>query len=305
MSPTIFMDYMNRIFYLFLDRFVVVFINDILVYSRNCEEHKEHLKVMLGVLKENKLYVKWRLFYNGNVGGWLQRLEVSWVELDSCITYPSDPIGPIICDQSFQELKKRLISSLVLILLDSNEPFEVYCDGSYQGLRCVTMQPKKVHEKNYLMHHLELATIRHYLYGAKIDIFCDHKSLKYLLDQKELNIRQKKIHEKAQCDSKCSKYEDCPPVHFDGKGVGVDRKFRDTNLYVERKEDHINYGVIIVTKLRRLIFEKGHKSKLSLHPGMTKMYQDLKKLFWWSGIKREVVEYVAICLTFPKAKIEL
>nr|KYP76963.1 Retrotransposable element Tf2 [Cajanus cajan] len=57
-------------------------------------------------------------------------------------------------------------------------------------------------------------------------------------------------------------------------------------------------------ELRRAVLEEGHKSRLSIHPGMTKMYQDLKKTFWWSGMKREIAEYVAACLTCQKAKVE-
>nr|KYP71657.1 Retrotransposable element Tf2 [Cajanus cajan] len=57
-------------------------------------------------------------------------------------------------------------------------------------------------------------------------------------------------------------------------------------------------------ELRRAVLEEGHKSKLSIHPGMTKMYQDLKKTFWWSGMKKEIAEYVATCLTCQKTKVE-
>nr|KYP67678.1 Retrotransposable element Tf2 [Cajanus cajan] len=57
-------------------------------------------------------------------------------------------------------------------------------------------------------------------------------------------------------------------------------------------------------ELKRVVLEEGHKSRLSIHPGMTKMYQDLKKTFWWSGMKREIAEYVAACLTCQKAKVE-
>jgi len=56
--------------------------------------------------------------------------------------------------------------------------------------------------------------------------------------------------------------------------------------------------------LRRLILEEGHKSKMSLHPGTNKMYQDLKENFWWPGMKRQVAEIVASCLTCQKVKIE-
>ena len=57
-------------------------------------------------------------------------------------------------------------------------------------------------------------------------------------------------------------------------------------------------------EVRRLILEEGHKSRLSLHPGMTKMYQDLKKNFWWQGMKKEVAQFVSVCLTCQKAKVE-
>ena len=64
--------------------------------------------------------------------------------------------------------------------------------------------------------------------------------------------------------------------------------------------------ICIPTKeeLRKLIMEEAHKSSLSIHPGTTKMYQDLKKMFWWSGMKKEVVEFVARCLVCQKTKVE-
>ena len=57
-APAIFMDYMNRIFHPFLDQFVVVFIDDILIYSKTLEEHEKHLQIVLQILKEKKLYAK-------------------------------------------------------------------------------------------------------------------------------------------------------------------------------------------------------------------------------------------------------
>nr|KYP32462.1 Retrovirus-related Pol polyprotein from transposon 17.6 [Cajanus cajan] len=113
------------------------------------------------------------------------------------------------CERSFDELKRRLTTSPVLVLPDSGEPFDVYCDASHQGLGCVLMQNRRVvayasrqlkdHERNYPTHDLELATVvfalkiwRHYLYGARFSVFSDHKSLKYLFDQKELNMRQRR-----------------------------------------------------------------------------------------------------------------
>ena len=113
------------------------------------------------------------------------------------------------CEESFQELKRRLTSTPILVIPDVGKPFEVYCDASHLGLDCVLMQEKKavayasrqlkVHERNYPTHDLELAAIvfalkiwRHYLYGVQFWVFKDHKSLKYLFDQKELNMRQRR-----------------------------------------------------------------------------------------------------------------
>ena len=73
------------------------------------------------------------------------------------------------CEESFQELKRRLASALILVILDVGKPFEIYCDASHLGLGCVLMQEKKavayasrqrkVHERNYPTHDLELAAI--------------------------------------------------------------------------------------------------------------------------------------------------
>nr|KYP76620.1 Retrovirus-related Pol polyprotein from transposon 17.6 [Cajanus cajan] len=113
------------------------------------------------------------------------------------------------CEQSFHELKGQLTTSPVLVLPDTSEYFDVFCDASHQGLGCVLMQGGRVvayasrqlktHERNYLTRDLELVAVvfalkswRHYLYGARFSIFNDYKSLKYMFDQKELNMRQKR-----------------------------------------------------------------------------------------------------------------
>jgi len=113
------------------------------------------------------------------------------------------------CENSFQELKKRLTTSPILALPNPNGHFVEFCDASKMGLGCVLMRDRNVvayasrqlrtHEKNYPTRDLELAVIvfvlkiwRHYLYGGKFEIFSDHKSLKYLFDKKELNMRQRR-----------------------------------------------------------------------------------------------------------------
>ena len=106
-------------------------------------------------------------------------------------------------------MKEKLVSALVLALPESGKKFEVYSDASLQGLGCVLMQEGRViayasrqlkpHEKRYPVHDLELAAVilalkiwRHYIFGERCKIFTDHKSLKYILTQKELNMRQRR-----------------------------------------------------------------------------------------------------------------
>jgi hypothetical protein len=113
------------------------------------------------------------------------------------------------CQASFKELKKRLTLAPVLILPDITKKFNIYCDASRQGLGCVLMQDERVvsytshqlrkHEENYPTHDLELAAVvhalkiwRHYLIDHRCDIYNDHKSLKYIFMQNDLNLRQRR-----------------------------------------------------------------------------------------------------------------
>jgi ribonuclease HI len=113
------------------------------------------------------------------------------------------------CQVSFEELKKQLTSAPVLILPDITKKFDIYCDASRQGLGCVLRQDGQVvsyashqlrkHEENYPTHDLELAAVvhalkiwRHYLIGHWCKIYSDHKSLKYIFTQNDLNLRQRR-----------------------------------------------------------------------------------------------------------------
>jgi hypothetical protein len=113
------------------------------------------------------------------------------------------------CEKSFQELKRRLMAAPVLCLPEEGKTHALYTDASKEGLGVVLLQDRKViayasqklkpHEVNYPTHDLELAAIvfalkkwRHYLYGAEYEVFTDHKSLKYIFTQKDLNLRQRR-----------------------------------------------------------------------------------------------------------------
>jgi hypothetical protein len=113
------------------------------------------------------------------------------------------------CQKCFEELKEKLTTALVLVMPDIHKGFDVYCDASHLGLGCVLMHEGKViayasrqlrkHEKNYPTHDFKLAAVvhalkiwRHYMIRNKCKIFTDHKSLKYIFIQKELNLRQRR-----------------------------------------------------------------------------------------------------------------
>ncbi|WVZ87827.1 LOW QUALITY PROTEIN: hypothetical protein U9M48_034403 [Paspalum notatum var. saurae] len=216
-APAFFMYMMNSVFMNELDKFVVVFIDDILIYSKSEEEHKEHLRIVLNRLREHKLYAKFskcafRLKEVSFLGHILSEKGVAvdpskvkdvlnWKHPETVIEIRSF-LGLYVwssnCDEAFQTLKKLLTSAPVLAQPDVTKPLDVYCDASGNGLGCVLMQEGK-HEANYRTHDLELAAVvhalkiwRYYLLGNTCHIYTDHKSLKYILTQPELNMRQRR-----------------------------------------------------------------------------------------------------------------
>ncbi|GKA52011.1 putative reverse transcriptase domain-containing protein [Tanacetum coccineum] len=166
----IFMDLMNRVCKPFLDKFVIVFIDDILIYSRNKVEHEGHLKQILELLKKEELYAKFSRFIEGflKIAKPMIKLTQKSVKFDWGEKE----------EAAFQTLKLKLCSAPILALPEGSENFVI-------------------HEKNYTTHDLELGAVvfalklwRHYLYGTKCVVLTDHESLQHILDQKELNMRQ-------------------------------------------------------------------------------------------------------------------
>ncbi|GJS76859.1 putative reverse transcriptase domain-containing protein [Tanacetum coccineum] len=173
-APAVFMDLMNRVCRPYLDKFVIVFIDDILIYSKTQEKHVEHLR---HVINGNGIHV-----------------DPSKIEAVKNWKAPRTPTEGEEQELEFQTLKDKLCNARVLALPDGPEDFVVYYDASGIGLGCVLMQRGKViayasrqlkiHEKNYTTHDLELGAFvfalkiwRHYLYGTKSVIYMDHKSL--------------------------------------------------------------------------------------------------------------------------------
>ncbi|KAL0537104.1 hypothetical protein IC582_026074 [Cucumis melo] len=272
-APAVFMDWMNRVFREFLDTFVIVFIDDILIYSKTEAEHEEHLRIVLQTLRDNKLYAKFskcefwlkQVSFLGHVvskagvsvdpakieavtdwtrpstvsevrsflglAGYYRRFVENFSRIATPLTQLTRKGAPFVwskaCEDSFQNLKQKLVTAPVLTVPDGSGSFVIYSDASKKGLGCVLMQQGKMvayasrqlksHEQNYPTHDLELAAVvfalkiwRHYLYGEKIQIFTDHKSLKYFFTQKELNMRQRRWLELV-------KDYDCEILYHPGK----------------------------------------------------------------------------------------
>jgi hypothetical protein len=252
-APAHFIYLMNSIFMLEMDQYVVVFIDDILVYSKSMGEHEENLWLVLQQLREHQLYAKFskREFwikgvpFLGHVVSpegftvdpgkvkevleWNMPTTVSEVRcLLGLVGYyrrfiPNfskivKPITELLkngnkyvwsdaCDEAFKHLKKLLTTSPVLAQPDTTKPFDVYCDASGTGLGRVLMQEGRVisyssrqlrcHEEQYPTHDLELGAVvmvlqtwHHNLLGNAVHIYTDHKSLKYIFTQPDMNMRQ-------------------------------------------------------------------------------------------------------------------
>nr|GEZ43360.1 retrotransposable element Tf2 [Tanacetum cinerariifolium] len=205
-------------------------------------------------------------------------------------------------------------SALILALPEGSKGFVVYYDASHKGLGVVLMQREKViayasgklkiHEKNYTTYDLEMGSVvfslkiwRHYLYGTKCIMFTDHKSLPHILDQKELNMRQRRWLELLS-DYDCDiRYH--PRKADNGLTQGRLEPRADGTLCLHGRSWLPCYG-----DMRSVIMYESHKSKYSIHPGSEKMYQDMKKLYWWPNMKADITTYVSKCLTYAKVKAE-
>jgi hypothetical protein len=254
-APAYFMYLMNSVFMPELDKFVVVFIDDILIYSRTKEDHANHLRVVLQRLRDHRLYAKFSKceFWLDSVKFLGHTISSQGISVDPTkvqevmdwnpptsvhqirsflglagyyrrfipdFSKIAKPMTELLkkevkfrwddkCEEAFHALRKLLTTAPVLAQPDSTQPFDVYCDASGIGLGCVLMQNNRViayasralrtHEQNYPTHDLELAAVihalkiwRHHLMGAKCNIYTDHKSLKYIFTQADLNMRQRR-----------------------------------------------------------------------------------------------------------------
>ncbi|GJY20131.1 putative reverse transcriptase domain-containing protein [Tanacetum coccineum] len=289
-APTIFMDLMNRVRRPYLDKFVIVFIDDILIYSKTQEEHVEHLR---HVINGNEIHV-----------------DPSKIEVVKNLKAPGTPTEGEEQEMAFQTLKDKLCNAPVLALPDGPEDFMVYCDASRIGLGCVLMQRGKViayasrqlktHEKNYTTYDLELGAVvfalkiwRHYLYGTKsIELFSDYDC--------EIRYHPSKANVVANA---LSRKERVKPKRVRAMNMTLQSSIKD-RILTAQKEAVDEFAGLQKGEVRTLIMDEDHRSKYSVHPGADKMYYDMRDMYWWPEMKKDIAEYVSKCLTCLKVKAQ-
>ncbi|GJR26026.1 putative reverse transcriptase domain-containing protein [Tanacetum coccineum] len=241
------------------------------------------------------------------------RMRIDYRELNK-LTMKNQYLLPRI-DDLFDQLQ----GAPILALPEGAKNFIVYCDVSHKGLGVFLMQNDKVfvyasrqlkiHEKNYTTHDLELGAVvfalkiwRHYLYGTKLADTLRRKErikplqVRALVMTISLDLPKQILN--AQIEAR-------KPENFEAEDVG--------GMIRKKKLEPRANGTLCLNNrswlpcfsdLRTLIMHKSHKSKYYVNLGSDKMYQDIKKLYWWPNMKAKIATYVSKCLTCLKVKAE-
>ncbi|GJW23644.1 putative reverse transcriptase domain-containing protein [Tanacetum coccineum] len=314
------------------------------------KEHEEHLKAILELLKKEKLgihvdpdkiesikdwaspktpteihqFLGLARYYRRFIEGFLKIAKPMTKLMQKGIKFDWGEKE----ENVFQLIKQKLCSAPILALPEGSEGF------------------LKVYEKNYTTHDLELGSVvfalkiwRHYLYGTKYTVFTDHKSLQHILNQKELNMRQRRWLEflsDYDCDihyhlgkanvvaDALSRKERIEPLRVRALvmtiSLDLPKRILEAQIEAQKPKNLVNEDVGGMIRkdipkermepradgtlclhgrswlpcygdLRSVIMHESHKSKYSIHPGSEKMYQDMKKLYWWPNMKADIATY--------------
>ncbi|GJW16361.1 putative reverse transcriptase domain-containing protein [Tanacetum coccineum] len=233
-------------------------------------------------------------------------------------------------EEAYQTLKSKLCDAPILSLPDGVEDFIVYYDASNQGLGCVLMQrgkliayasrQLKIHEKNYTTHDLELGALKELNMHQRrwIELFSDYECEIHYHPGKE-NMVADALSRKERVKPKCV-WEMAMTIQSGVKGMilaAQGEAFKQENILAERlhgldqqmekKGDGSLYfmdriWVSLAGGVRTVIMDEAQKSRYSIHPRADKMYYDLRDMYWWPRMKRDIATYVSKCLTCAKVK---
>ncbi|GKA25860.1 putative reverse transcriptase domain-containing protein [Tanacetum coccineum] len=339
-APAVFMDLMNRVCKPYMDKFVIVFNDDILIYLKNKQEHEEHLKLILELLKKEELYAKFskckfwilKVQFLGHVidsqgihvdpakiksindwaspkspteirqflglAGYYQRFIEGFLKIDKPMTKLTQKKVTFVCgdkqEAAFQLLKQKLCSLPILALPEGSKDFIAYCDGSIKGLGIVLMQRDKKELNMRQRRWLELLSdydceIRYH--PGKENVVADALSKKEQI--KPLRTEAQKLENINNEDVRGMLIEN-------SKDPEKLRRLKlepraDGTLCLNGRSWLPCYG-----DLRTVIMYESHKSKYYIHPGSNKMYQVMRKLYWWPNMKTDIATYVSKCWTYAK-----
>ncbi|XP_057481977.1 uncharacterized protein LOC130768887 [Actinidia eriantha] len=330
-----FMGLMNRIFKRYLDECVIVFIDDILFYSKDEDQHAEHLRIVLQILKDQRLYVKFKKyeFWLDNVVFWGHVISGEGISVDTqkikaIVNWPQPKtifVGyywrfvkdfskiavPMIeltkkkepfvwtekKEQSFQELTKRLLSAPILALPEGIEEFSIYSDTSRQGGKELNLRQQRWLE---LMKDYDI-NINYHL--GKANVVADALSRKVSGNLNVLITEQQRLHSEMEvlvlevvipgleglCATMVVELEVLGEIRLRQMKNPKLKKIHDNLATKLDSELRMMDGVLMfqnriclpsVMDIKRQVMNKGHKSKWAIYPGMMKMYQDLKKMYW-------------------------
>nr|GEZ98315.1 retrotransposon protein, putative, Ty3-gypsy subclass [Tanacetum cinerariifolium] len=290
------------------------------------EEHEDHLRIVLEILCQKKLYAKFSKcdFWLGQVAFLGHIVSADGITMDpakveaitkwprpTTVTEVRRFLGLAGYYRRFVEgfsllalpltklMRKGLISSPVLTLPSGTGGYQIYNDASKKGLGCVLMQHGKVigyasrqlkpYEENYPTHDLELAAVA--------NVVADALSKKNSGTMACLKIQYEIIKDLELMEVELV-------VH--GSEGYIDSLKIEPNLILQIKEAQKEDGKLwsVVQNMKKAVLSEAHSSPFSIHPGSTKMYRDLKQNFWWNGMKQDEARFVAKCLTCQQVKIE-
>ncbi|GJY96655.1 putative reverse transcriptase domain-containing protein [Tanacetum coccineum] len=275
------------------------------------KEHKEHLKAILELLKKEKLHAK----FSKCLAGYYRRFIKGFSKIAKSMTKLTQKGVKFDWgekeENTFQLIKQKLYSAPILALPEESEDFVVYCDASHKVLGAILMQREK--ELNMRQRHwLELLSdydceIRYH--PGKANVVADALSHKEQIEPLRVRALVMTIGLDLPKQILEAHIEALKPENLKNEDVGGMIRRDIPKEKLEPRAD----GVLCLNgrswlpcygDLRSVIMHESHKSKYSIHPGSDKMYQDMKKLYWWPNMKADITTYVSKFLTCAKVKAE-